>query len=278
MSVKTIDVGVAAGGAAVLAVVGVFAVRNLGPTGVVLTLALAWGLAAAVLLELYRRASDQTRRSTDVTNQSIRDAYRQLESLLSVVSLIRLERPLPSMRGFAGSPDLLNHLLTEVLNNRPRLVVEASSGVSTLILAYALRMTGSGRVVSLEHELEYARRTQALIESHGLKDVALVVHAPLRSIDVDSQAWQWYDLDAVPRDQPIDLLVIDGPPHSTQPKARYPAVPLLWSRLKSGAKIVLDDGNRPDEKAAVEGWKAKYPGLEVTFLPFEKGLYVLQKP
>jgi hypothetical protein len=41
---------------------------------------------------------------------------------------------------------------------------------------------------------------------------------------------------------------------------------------------VLDDGNRPDEKAAVEGWKAKYSGLDVTFLPFEKGLYVLQKP
>jgi len=278
MSLKTIDVGVAVGGAAVLAAVGVLAVRNFGLVGLVLTLALAWALAAAVLLEMYRRASDQTRRASDTTNQSVREAYRQLESLLSVVSLVRLERPLPSMRGFAGSPDLLNYLLTEVLNNRPRLVVEASSGVSTLILAYALKMTGSGRVVSLEHDADYARRTQTLIESHGLKDVALVVHAPLRSVDVDSEAWQWYDLDAVPKDEPIDLLVIDGPPHSTQPKARFPAVPLLWSRLKSGAKVVLDDGNRPDEKAAVEGWKAKYPGLDVTFLPFEKGLYVLQKP
>jgi predicted O-methyltransferase YrrM len=278
MSVKTIDVGVAVGGAGVLAAVGVLAVRNLGLVGAVLLVALAWGLAAVLLLEMYRRLSDQTRRSTDLTNQSIRDAYRQLESLLSLVSLIRLQRPLPSMRGFAGSPDLLNYLLTEVLNNRPRLVVEASSGVSTLILAYALKMTGSGRVVSLEHELDYARRTQTLIESHGLEDVARVVHAPLRSVEVDSKAWQWYDLDAVPTDQPIDLLVIDGPPHSTQPRARFPAVPLLWERLQPGAKIVLDDGNRPDEKAAVEGWKAKYPDLDVTFFPFEKGLYVLQKP
>jgi len=278
MGLKTIDVGLTVGGAVVLAAVGVFAVQTLGLVGLGLALALAWGLAVAMLLELYRRASDQARRSTETASQGVREAYRQLESLLSLVSLIRLERPLPSMRGFAGSPDLLNYLLAEVLNNRPRLVVEASSGVSTLILAYALRMTGSGRVVSLEHDLEYARRTQALIESHGLKDVALVVHAPLRAVEIDSESWRWYDLDAVPRDQPIDFLVIDGPPHSTQPTARFPALPLLWSRLNAGAKIVLDDGNRPDERTAVDKWKARYPDLGVTFLPFEKGLYVLQKP
>ena len=60
--------------------------------------------------------------------------------------------------------------------------------------------------------------------------------------------------------EPIDLLLVDGPP-SGEPgreRSRYPALPALEARLAPGAAVVLDDAGRPGERWVLERWEAAY--------------------
>ena len=38
----------------------------------------------------------------------------------------------------------------------------------------------------------------------------------------------------------IDLFIIDGPPVNSSRNARYPAIPLLFDKIKKGSIILLD--------------------------------------
>jgi predicted O-methyltransferase YrrM len=78
--------------------------------------------------------------------------YQQLESLISVTSILSLRTPLPPMRGWAISPDFGVLLVAEILRKKPRQVLELGSGVSTLLIAYCLEKIGHGRVVSFDHD------------------------------------------------------------------------------------------------------------------------------
>ena len=77
------------------------------------------------------------------------------------------------------------------------------------------------------------------------------------------------------------MLVIDGPPRTTQFLARYPAVPLLHKYFADKALILLDDANREDEVIIVGKWiaflEASSYKIEVhTFNHFEKGMILLE--
>src|SRR5262249_34784759 len=148
--------------------------------------------------------------------------YRQLEAFVSLLFTLQPSRPLPQTRGWAASPDLLTTITEVIFREKPGLVLEAGSGVSTLVIAYGLREVGAGKVVALEHDAHYAGRSQRLLAFHGLEDIATIVYAPLQGYEHQEQRWLWYDLAGVPLEQPIDLLVIDGPPGEVQPLARYP--------------------------------------------------------
>jgi hypothetical protein len=56
---------------------------------------------------------------------------------------------------------------------------------------------------------------------------------------------------------PIDLLLVDGPPAyaAGHALARYPALPVLGDRLASGATVVLDDAERPGEQEVLRRWE-----------------------
>lgn len=202
---------------------------------------------------------------------------RQLEAYVALVGALRPEVPLPATRGWAASPDFLKMVAELVLDRRPRLVVEASSGTSTVVIALCLRKLGAGHVVSLEHDARFAQQTRRALAQQGLGDFATVVHAPLKRHLVDGRAHAWYDLDAMPMaDLPIDLLVVDGPPGSVQANARFPAVPLLLQRLAPDAAVVMDDAARRDERAIVAEWVRLYK-LQSRYLPLEKGACVLSR-
>jgi predicted O-methyltransferase YrrM len=104
--------------------------------------------------------------------------YRQLEALASLLAVLQPRAPLPPFRGWAVGPDFASLLVTLVLRERPACVLELGSGVSTLILGYALERTG-GKLVSVDHEAEYAERTRVAVGLHGLAEVATILHAPL---------------------------------------------------------------------------------------------------
>jgi hypothetical protein len=201
--------------------------------------------------------------------------YWQLEAFITLVATLKPEFPLPSTREWAASPDLLKKVTEVVLRRSPKLVVEASSGASTIVTALALRRLGQGgKVVSLEHDEKYAQLTRQAIDLHGLGEYATVVHAPLKDYDVRGTRFKWYDISSLELDGPIEMLVVDGPPTLVQRMARYPAVPLLRDKLAEHATIIVDDGDRPDERHMVQEWSRVY-GMDAEYLHLEKGGYIV---
>jgi predicted O-methyltransferase YrrM len=264
--------------AAVLVLLAVGA-RLFGTGSVTLVLlAVAVVVLLAYLDSVHAQIADLRREligSRKKLTTELENTYRQVESLLSLSASIHVRRPLPPTRGWAISPDFGVLLASAVKDRRPLNVLECGSGVSTLITAYCLESLGAGRVTSLEHDEKFARQTQDEIELHGLGDVARVVHTPLKEHAIGGERFLWYDLDAVPDLGTIDLLVVDGPPQSTQLLARYPAIPLLVDRLAKDALVLLDDGKRRDESAIVERWRREFEGLTAEFLETEKGAYAV---
>lgn len=206
--------------------------------------------------------------------------YRQTESLLNLHALVTVRAALPHTRGFAASPDVLLTYVDEILRRRPALVVECGSGVSTIWAAYALQACGSGRLVSLEHEPEYAERTRAALERHGLNAWADVRLAPTDDVVVDGEARRWYATPAIEDLMSIDMLFVDGPGPVAQfgEHARYPAGPLLGPRLAPGAFVLVDDTVRRQETEIAERWHREWDGSSLEFLPHEAGAAVLRLP
>ncbi len=209
--------------------------------------------------------------------QAVTNEFKQVESLLSLLSVIRPRFPLPETRGWAASPDFLKKISEVVLARKPKMVLEAGSGVSTLVTAYCLRETGGGKIYSLEHDSNQAAVNRELLSLHGLHDIATIVYAPLKEIPLGNTTWQWYDVASLELGSPIDFFIIDGPPAQVQRLARYPALPLFYDRLREGAIIFLDDAYRDDERKAVELWAKEFPRLAFHYFKFEKGAVLMRK-
>lgn len=84
-----------------------------------------------------------------------------------------------------------------------------------------------------------------------LKGHVEVCVAPLRRYG----EFDWYPVEGTPIPDSIGFVVCDGPPGATV-GGRYGLGPLLGSRLSPGAIILLDDTQRPEERAIVTRWCA----------------------
>lgn len=202
--------------------------------------------------------------------------FRQLEALIGLYLDLGLTKSLPATRGWAASPDFLAQLARHALEEKPRTVVECSSGVSTLVLARCMQINGGGKVYSLEHDAQYAEQTRAQLARLGLSEFADVLLAPLRKVPIGAVLFPWYTIDVLPRMAPIDLLVIDGPPRAVGALARYPAGPILFHRLAPNAAVFLDDAGRADEIAILSRWQGEFPALVQSERDCEKGCAVLR--
>jgi predicted O-methyltransferase YrrM len=214
----------------------------------------------------------------DVRDRSQRDnagLFRQLEALQGLYTDLGLTHSLPDTRGWAASPDFLLMLARHALAEQPRVIVECSSGTSTVVLARCLQLNGAGKLYSLEHEPHYAAETRRQLARHGLSDWAVVLDAPLKAQDFGNATWPWYSTEALPDGLRIDMIAIDGPPQATRALARYPAGPALFARLTPGAAVFLDDAGRPDEQAILARWAEEYPEMEQHQPACEKGAAVL---
>lgn len=203
--------------------------------------------------------------------------YRQLEATLGLYQLLDVRQRVPPMRGWAASPDFLLEVVSQVLSRRPGLVLECGSGVSTLLIAYALQRNGAGLVHSLDHEDLFAQKTRELLDLHELAEWARVVHAPLEPVTLQEDTWWWYTPDALEPLGEIDMAVVDGPPHRTQSLARYPLLPLVHDKLGSDAVLLLDDYKRDDEREIVKRWLMEFGRFECEEHDHEKGTAVLAR-
>jgi predicted O-methyltransferase YrrM len=189
--------------------------------------------------------------------------------------------PLPLPGGWAASTDLLGEVLRAVTARharQPQLVVELGSGVSTLVIAAALRANGAGRLISVDAEEGYAAITREQLQRHSLTDWAEIRFAVLKDMVFEGVTRPWYDTAALGDLKEIDLLLIDGPPTLLRPDIRYPALPFFWNRLSAGAIVLLDDAARPAEQGMAKIWQRTFPQARYDYLRFEKGALRVTKP
>jgi len=130
-------------------------------------------------------------------------------------------------------------------------VLEIGSGLTTLIIGSMAGRRGLP-VWTLEHHQEFFRNTEAKLKRYNLTNVHLTL-APLR----DYGDFCWYDppINELPRD--FSLIVADGPPGDVK-GGRFGLLPVLRSHFASGAVVLLDDAERPQEKAVLEKWAREY--------------------
>ena len=149
---------------------------------------------------------------------------------------------------------------------RPRLIVEAGSGASTLLLAAYAKAAGA-RVVSLEHHPTYHQATRDILARHGLAGYVDLRLAPL----TPRPGGPWYDT-SLP--EGIDLAVIDGPPE--RDGGRAATLPTLLPHMRAdGWEIWMDDAARPGESAALRAWADRYR-VHVDHLPVGRGIAVVR--
>jgi hypothetical protein len=221
-----------------------------------LSMPLALGVLSGVLLFfLHRWKSAQVARLEHLRNQ-----MHDTHALLALYGTPAAS-PLPWSQ-WALTPEAILDIVTELRRPGRDVVVECGSGLSTLVIAAHLAARGHGHVYAIEHDLEWHALVSTLLKEHGADRVATLVHAPLTPVDISGRRWCWYSLAALTQLEKLDrigLLLVDGPPGSVAPLARYPALPYFWTKLDEQSLVVLDDGDRADERAIVARWSAEYP-------------------
>jgi methyltransferase family protein len=173
-------------------------------------------------------------------------------------------------------PGALVSLVNEIGIKRRRQVVELGSGTSTLFIARTLAPVG-GRLLSIEHDDEWAAHLDEQLRHEGLQDVATIARVPLTAYTANreetSSAWTlprvWYDvvtLRAVCPDG-VDMLIVDGPPAGKQEEVlvREPAVRELCARLATTFTVALDDADRPAERETITRWEEQLD-IEITLV------------
>ena len=194
-------------------------------------------------------------------------AYRQTEAFNQLTNLLDFKAAIPSTRSWAASPYFLLTISEIVKKNKPGLVVELGSGVSTLVAA----KSGARKIVSIDNSDAWGAKTVTLLKEHKVRGVDVRI-APLRPYANGSE---WYDLDAIKDLKKIDLLIVDGPPGSKNPEARYPALQQFKNKLSATAIVIIDDVNRDGERKLAEDFAKALPNHELTILDHEKGTAVI---
>jgi hypothetical protein len=227
-------------------------------------------VASALGFELTRIRATLLRRLDDLDAEA-----SQIQPLLELRARLPTRHPMPVMREFAIAPDFALLLSELIAVEQPELVVETGSGVSTLVIAYALERIGRGRVVALEHDPIYAAKTRRDIARHGLASFASVVDAPLEPVTIGGERHCWHSVRALEGIDQIDLVLDDGPPRYLGRMLRYASLPTLAPKLSSRAVFVVNVIGE-EERAILGRWKSLFPAFGQHFVPNKKGAVVLR--
>lgn len=197
-------------------------------------------------------------------------SYQSLEKSLA------FDQPLPVTETWSAAPDFLTLISDYCLQHKPEVIVECSSGTSSIVLSQCCRINQSGHVYSLENGDEFLRKTGAQLNDFSLSEYCDVIHAPLKQIVLDEGDFQWYDVTGL-TEKKIDMLVIDGPPGFLQKHSRYPALPVLSDRMAEHCIVFLDDAARDDEQELVSIWLNSHPEFSYEYIDNERGCSILRR-
>lgn len=211
----------------------------------------------------------------DRAQQKLKAALSSAVNMISILPQLNIAGAIPPFphQGFEITGEEAAALFHLVQRRRPKLIMELGGGSSTVLFAAALRANGGGRLVSVEHDAEHAKRTANFLAQAGLSEWVELATVPLKERWLGDRAFNWYDLDAHLQrlSGTIDLLFVDGPPGKMQSLSRYPALPVLAPYLSPQALVFVDDGSREDETRMVELWRemenVSFTAETLEFLP-----------
>lgn len=206
--------------------------------------------------------------------QEISNSVSQIESYLNLQSYLQTGKIQPRLHGWAVSPDFAL-LVVEILEHQEfDAVIEFGSGASTVFIAQALareKLERKGAAcsvqVAVEHLEEYRQKTLLLLAKAGLQERVKLLHAPLASTTVASgELYSYYEFSETAAllaeklsgiVKPRIFAIVDGPPETTGPLARYPALELLLNAVPhQEMTLLLDDYQRPSEQEVAKRWLA----------------------
>ncbi len=123
--------------------------------------------------------------------------FLQIEALLSIYNSLPNLKYLPATRGWAGSPDFLNKIIEVILKHKPGFVLEASSGVSSIIIGSALKKNNYGKSLSFEHDISYSKVTQKNLNVNEIEDISTVMDCPINDYLIEGETWKWYETEGL---------------------------------------------------------------------------------
>jgi len=188
-----------------------------------------------------------------------------------------LQRTLQSeeMGTWSMSPATLNFLEDEIHKQKPPVILELGSGLSTICLARYLYEThgdgGGTYICSLEQDTAVIERTVTRLRTLKLEKHVQIFHAPLSWQVIEGVKTSCYSLPpsfvgTIATLRP-SFVVIDGPAAET---GRFGTLPLIRPYLDTNAQFYLDDALRDGELDVAKNW-ARLPYVQVS------GIYLTEK-
>ena len=197
---------------------------------------------------------------------------RQIACIAELQSTIAGPVPFGKLGGWAISADALAIVVRDVRKRRSPKVVEFGSGASTIAIAALLQTMGGGKLITIEHDLDYLQLVDSDLFAHGLKSVVDLRHLPMTSFSAAPPLEAYHSYDLCQLDAQFDVALVDGP-ITAEFGAATRLAPLEWcvSRLHPGGSVYLDDAARTEERQVVATLIERHSGITAESLDTEKG-------
>lgn len=231
-----------------------------------------------------------------LSSQSV-NASKQIEAFIGLNDYLQHGYKPLNFHGWPISPDIALFLLNLLDTESYDAVIEYGSGTSTALISRGIKVksaesnkqTRDSLFYSFEHSLEYFHKTKRLVNQHGGENHVELCHTPLVGFDFNGQKYSYYDCkaklqelsDRLESESPRIMILVDGPPGTTNKHARFPALPILLEVFEGcDMDFVVDDFQRTEEKEIVLEWKKILSSKEIEFeeqqVVSEKGFTVLK--
>jgi hypothetical protein len=148
--------------------------------------------------------------------------------------------------GWSAKQEYIKSLIQHT-NNTANLIFECGSGLSTLLIGAIVKKRNL-KMISLEHNTNWAKKVQSQIKKYKLTNNELLLRPLINYGDFD-----WYDINDVAIAE-IGLCICDAPPGSTY-GGRKGFLYLFKDKVNEGSVILVDDTIREAEQSMIKEWK-----------------------
>jgi len=227
----------------------------------------------------FKQLIEQENRQIKGMNQALSNRMEDIVAL-SHLPKFKTNHYLPWTQS-ALRPSTVMLLLNEIELYDRKVIVEFGSGISTLYISQLI--AGSDRqLYSIDDDAGWQSVVKQQAEKLGIPlNNTHFIEAPLSPYSNGSYNDNWYDSEVILQALPeagIELVLVDGPIAKPvlNPRARFPALPVLHSRLSEDFAVYLDDCNRPGEQSIAKSWSESYD-LDGLFLPERGNICLLHR-